>query len=517
MVAQTLAERGARVTVLDGGQRDDHYDGIIPDASFLELRQQDEQQHRYLLGDRYEGVPSGDVGAGAQLTPPRQYIVRHAESALPVRSLSFFPIESLAFGGLGAGWGLGCCAFSDSELEMAGLPTAPMRAAYATVAARIGISGASDDISRYTAGDLVQQPCVPLNATCATLDANYRQRRASLNRKGFYLGRPSLALLTQQFDGRRPTALREMEFYDDRELAAWRPWITVSRLIETDSIRYVGGLLVTHFDESSDVVTVHARPLKGGASAAYRCRKLILASGTLGTGRIVLRSLDAERGSLPLLCNPYVYVPCVVPNALGQPAERKQTALAQLAIFHDRTGDNSDVAMASLYGYRSLMMHRLLRQVPLAVREGREILRYLMPALIIAGIHFPDMPSAAKWIRLRREAESFSGYVMEARYALTVREQRDIDRRLRGFLGALRSIGSWPLKTVHPGYGASIHYAGTLPFADEETPFRLRKNGRLCGTRSIYVADGSGFAYLPAKGLTLSLMAYAHHVANDIT
>jgi hypothetical protein len=35
----------------------------------------------------------------------------------------------------------------------------------------------------------------------------------------------------------------------------------------------------------------------------------------------------------------------------------------------------------------------------------------------------------------------------------------------------------------------------------------------LGGTKNVFVADGSGFKYLPAKGLTLTLMANAHLVA----
>jgi hypothetical protein len=31
--------------------------------------------------------------------------------------------------------------------------------------------------------------------------------------------------------------------------------------------------------------------------------------------------------------------------------------------------------------------------------------------------------------------------------------------------------------------------------------------------KNIYIADGSGFRYLPAKGITLSLMANAHLTA----
>jgi hypothetical protein len=38
----------------------------------------------------------------------------------------------------------------------------------------------------------------------------------------------------------------------------------------------------------------------------------------------------------------------------------------------------------------------------------------------------------------------------------------------------------------------------------------------LHGTRNVYVADGSGFKYLPAKGITFSLMANAHVTAENV-
>ena len=45
-------------------------------------------------------------------------------------SEDFFPMESLAQGGLGAGWGLGTYVYSEAELEKAGLPQQEMKNSY---------------------------------------------------------------------------------------------------------------------------------------------------------------------------------------------------------------------------------------------------------------------------------------------------------------------------------------------------------------------------------------------------
>jgi choline dehydrogenase-like flavoprotein len=64
--------------------------------------------------------------------------------------------------------------------------------------------------------------------------------------------------------------------------------------------------------------------------------------------------------------------------------------------------------------------------------------------------------------------------------------------------------------------GFSSHYAGTIPHSSEEREFTLAPDGRLHGTRSVYVADGSGFRFLPALGLSWTLMANAHRIARGL-
>ena len=154
MAAQTLVEAGAKVCMLDAGFSDDTYKHIIPNQDFIHLRQTDEEQHRYFLGDDFEGIPWGNVTTGAQLTPPRRYVIEKVKEFLRFESSTFFPMESLAYGGLGSTWGVGCNVFSDSELEKCGLDKNKMKDAYKVMASRIGISAGKDDAKAYTIGEI---------------------------------------------------------------------------------------------------------------------------------------------------------------------------------------------------------------------------------------------------------------------------------------------------------------------------------------------------------------------------
>jgi choline dehydrogenase-like flavoprotein len=52
--AARLVEGGRRVLLLDFGNRDEHYAGLVPERPFHEIRREDPAQHRYFLGDEFE-------------------------------------------------------------------------------------------------------------------------------------------------------------------------------------------------------------------------------------------------------------------------------------------------------------------------------------------------------------------------------------------------------------------------------------------------------------------------------
>jgi GMC oxidoreductase len=514
IAAGTLVDAGVRVTMLDVGHRDERYARAIPARDFVSIRREESGQHRYLIGDEAEGVVFGEVAEGEHITPPRRHIMRDVDRLIPLASETFRPFESLGYGGLGIGWGLGCWEYSHAELRAAGLDPAVMRDAYRHVGDRIGISGVRDDAAAYTVGDLRNlEPPTQMDRNHRLLLRGYERRRATLRRRGFVLGRAPLALLTEDRPGRGRYAYRDMDFYSDADRSAWRPWIAVDELREGNALRYVGGQLVRRFSERDGYVEVEALDVETGATRTYRARRLVLASSALGTARIVLRSLGDRAAQVPLLCNAYAYIPCVQPGLVGHEVEAPKLGFSQLSLFHDADGAHRDVAMASLYSYQSLMLFRIVKQAPIDLADARVLMRWLMSGFLLMGLHQPDPGSTARRLWLGPDRASPTGDRLEARFAFSADERRAHQRRRRRFIAAMRSMGAYALRTVDPGPGGSIHYAGTLPFADREQPLALDRTGRVHGTERVYVADGSGFRYLPAKGLTFSVMANAHLVA----
>ena len=516
--AQTLIDGGARVLMLDGGRRDTTYDGLVPERDFLSLRATDPEQHRYFLGDRFEGVPWG--AAAHTLMPPRQHITRDTERWLPFGGGAFSAMESLGYGGLGAGWGAGCSVYTPDELREIGLDPAVVGPAYETIGRRIGLAAEPDDLTPYCGASLATlQPPLAMDGSIAALHAAYVKQRKGLRRRGVAMGKMPMAVLTRPLGDRAATPYTDMDFWADHGRAVYRPWMTVDALRRREGFEYRDGLLVTHFEEHANHVAVHARRLDDGAAEVVRARRLVLGTGALGTARIVLRSRPGENET-PLLTNAYSIAPCLHLRRIGRALEPARTSLGQIEMILDPKGDGRNVRMVSIYTYRSLLLFKLIKEAPLALADGREILRALVPSLLLVTMNHPDRMAPGKRLRRIPDASSPTGDRLEARYSRSAQERAEDEACENRILAAMGMLGAPELKRQSMPDGSSVHYAGTLPFADAgsgaETSHTLAPDGRLAGTRRVYVVDGSGFRALPANGLTFTLMAWAHVVAQRL-
>ncbi|MDY8138643.1 hypothetical protein [Aquimarina sp. 2201CG5-10] len=517
IAAKKLVDEGLQVGMLDIGIEDKVYKDLIPNSDFTTTRKEDKKQHQYFLGNEFEGIPWETTRVGSQLTPPRSFLTRFVEKLMPFRSESFQPMESGAKGGLGGGWGLGCYVFSKPELEALGLEESEMLPAYQSVASYIGISGQEDDGTPYTLRNLKDiQPATRIEDNLKGISNSYHKKKSRLNKKNIFLGRSGLALLTEDINNRSAIKYQDMGFWSDTNKSAYRSWITIDELIKTSNFTYHNNCLVLKFKETKDGIQVWVKRTDTDKEQIFKCKRLILSPGVLATARIVIRSFDYKKEKLPIICNPYSYIPCLQWRRLGKKIEQHKTSFAQLVLYLDEHKNNFDVGMAALFSYRSLLLFKLIKETPLNFADARIIMQFLHSSFTIAGIHHPDRGTEQKYISLKKDPDSYTGDVLTGEYVLSDEELKinlDREKKIRK---ALKSLGCFPLKTIRTPLGGSIHYGGTLPFDESGKPFTIAKSGKLGGTDNVYVADGSGFKYLPAKGLTLTLMANAYRVAKNV-
>ncbi len=519
IAAQALVDAGKQVVMLDVGETNPAYQSLIPNKDFLTLRRTDPDQYKYLIGEDAQGIALHDSAKGAQITPSRGHMMRNVDTYTPLRSDTFAPIESLGYGGLGISWGLQCWEFTRKELASVGMDAERAIGAYETVAKHIGISGTWDAAGPYTLGELeTYQPSPAMDRNMQRIYANYRKHQAYFDRSGVYLGRTPLALITKGSKaGRKAYTYRDMDFYDDNGQSAWRPWVTVDALRKRQNFTYIGGFLATRFSEKGGITTIHGIDTVTGKPSAYNCKRLILATGALGSARIALRSLGGgSNHKLPLLCNPYTYVPCVQPAMFGKAAEPRKIGFGQLSAFLGDEAEHDDTSILTLYSYQSLMLFRIIHQAPLNFSDARSIMQYLSSGLIVTGVQHSDKSTPNKYLQLHKKTGSVTGDELRAAYVLSPEEIAGQRSRERRFIKAMRRSGLYAIKRMQPGHGSSVHYAGTLPFSNTDKSYHTDPSGRLYGTRGVYVADSSAFKFLPARGLTFTILANAQLTAENV-
>lgn len=513
--AYPLVKAGMRVTMLDVGNRDSHYSRLIPDQSFLDIRNTDNAQHRYFLGDNLEGVTLGEARVGAQLTPPRMHITADTDRLLNVDSDDFQPMESLALGGLGAGWGAG--AFPFTEYDHRSIPGlySELLPHYQAVSERIGVTGDCDNLAE-SFGELNNLlPPLSVDANATTVLNNYRRLRDSMSAEGFRMGQTWLAVCSKRHQGRGPHKYQDMDFWKEDD-SVYRPKWTVEELQKYENFEYNQRRFVLSFAETDGGgVQVSARNLDNGKIETYQAAYLIIAAGTLSTARIVLRSLDRYETRVPVLCNPYSYVPVINLGMIGRKPVDERYSLAQLTAIYELPNEQRGPIQAQYFSYRSLLTFKLLKEMPLPFPEATRLTRALIPVIGIVAINYDDAPHPDRYCVLHR-VDGAEADRLEIRGGLTDAEKKLQARYDRTVIKFFRRLGCIPIKRIVLPQGSSIHYAGTIPMTVDEQELTCDPQCRLRGTQNVYIADGAVLPYLPAKGLTFTTMANADRVASTI-
>lgn len=514
MAAKTLIDANAKVLMLDVGISS-KIEATSKENSFINIRKNDANQSNFLIGNDFEALANLLQKNPIHLTPNRAFITEKVAEFLQWKSGEFLPTESLAKGGLGNGWGLGSFVYSDNELQVTGLDTVEMKKAYQWVTKYIGICGANDHSTQLATGNLFEmQKPIRLDFNGETLYKNAFKHQEKLAQKGFIVGRTPLAISTEDDKNGKIHQEDDLDFYSVGASSAYRPQVTLNELLKNSDFQYQNHQMVLDFKEiDNQTIQVNSLDISSNEKKVFYTKKLLLSAGTLATARIVMRSLEVEK--LPIICNPYTYIPSLQIKHLGAKNTDYQTGLAQLSLYYDNQKTQTNIAMGSLYSYRSLMGFRLLNQFPMDAKNGMKLLKLIQPALNITGVFHPEYGSENKYIERVFDSNSPTNDSMKSRYILSEKEETTIHQTEKAFKNALQTLGTIPLKVQQNHHGSSIHYGGTMPYNQQNSKASLEKNGSLVGFKNVFVTDGSGFQFLSGKGLTLTLMAHSHLIAKN--
>ena len=413
---------------------------------------------------------------------------------------------SAAAGGMANIWGAQLMRYTAADLaEAGGWPIGADELApyYDDLEDEIGLCGEIDDLAAFLGPVAALMPPAPLVPAAEHLMRRYVRRRAASRAARLLLGRPRLAVLTRAYRGREAYPFGETEFFACGHAGLYTPRISLSGLAAGGGIRYLRGLKASGFTEHADHVELTVEDIASGAQRILKARHLLLACGTIQTARLLLRSRSQAGESLPFLDHPPTLIPLFMPALFGR-AVCGPSFPVQLAGTLD-AGQGRE--MISLYYPGGMLWADLLSEVPLPIDAARAILGAVMGGMLVAQVWSVSRPQPGQRLRLGADDRVRIDYPQPAPHA-----------RLPLLLAELRALGCLSHRSLAtaapPGWG--FHHAGTLPMRHSPAAYECHADGRLWDSARVRVIDASVFPSLPAKNISLTIMANAARIA-DLT
>jgi choline dehydrogenase-like flavoprotein len=422
-------------------------------------------------------------------------------------------MRSLARGGLSNAWGAACYPWRPADFADWPIAAADLQLHYARVAEWLGLDQPKDALARVYplfgphAADGARNP----GSIVERLLERWREHEAELATAGLTPGRARLAV-RMAGTGEGACVGCGLCFYGCAFDAIWHAGKQLSVLERESGLRYRPGHLVLGFAEDGGGVQVHGQAL--GAPFADRYDALVLAAGVLSSLRIAADAQGLHGRATPLLDNELFLAPFF---ALGErPARHFRTrfTLGEAVLAVEAGVVSPRPLHLQFYSFHEFFLAELgdaLRALPGFLQA---VAWSVLARLTIGFVYLPGQDSTEASARVLAVAGGGPGRVrIETRSRA---ESRTILRALLAHLSRLRRpLGLWPVPGLvkNTPFGFGGHLAGALPMRESPGPLETDPEGRLSGTRRVFVVDSAVFPSLPAQNLTFTVMANARRVA----
>lgn len=503
--AYPLVEGGLRVLMVDGGMQPSL---LPPTVDFLSTRAHDAEQWKWMVGKNFHALGMRDAVSPKLRAPSMAYVFDGFSCDNRIDEDGFIAIGSLAKGGLSNAWGCGVAQLSEDQLADLPFPVAEMRASYARVSRRIGISGSNDDdMADYFGRDEFLQSPIPMDKPHTHLLHQYEKRRVKLHAHGFKLGRSRLAVLSTGISDRKACNLSSNCLFGCSRGSLYSAVYELPSLRKHENFTELSGFIVDDLNRDNNLWMVSGKTVASGERISFSASRVVLAAGTLATTRIVLNALN-HCHSVPMLSSPSAAFLLWLPGLLGT-QRLPSFGLGQLS-FALSLRDNIS-AFGSTFSTTGILMSEFARHIPMSRRYGVDLLKGLLSSCVVGNLFLPGQLTEAR-VRLNSDGSlTVSGAYSDSVVPLMDEARKKLSKAYWS-IGALILPGSFTIGLP----GGDIHYAGTLPMRCEPVLGETSSFGEVKGMDGVYVVDGACLPALSAKSHTLTLMANADRIGRAI-
>jgi choline dehydrogenase-like flavoprotein len=210
--------------------------------------------------------------------------------------------------------------------------------------------------------------------------------------------------------------------------------------------------------------------------------------------------------------NRHVMVPFVNLSRLGADVRLASYQYHMLAMAIDR-GDWRSAVHGQISALKAAAVHPIVSSLPFDLATSLRVFRRIRGALGVANIWLADRRRDENAVSLRQERDGSSRLLLE--YGDDTSDLPATESAVATTRQALHTLGCVAPRGMVKilARGSSVHYAGTLPMTQRDDEHTTRSDGSSRAFPGLYIVDGAGFPWLPAKNLTFTLMANATRIA----
>jgi len=507
-----LVEKGVRVLMLNAGQYDHSSVELYKSDTLRKLRQSS-RFWKITIGERYEQFRDDDGSPPKHRVPSYLKTFAEFKQRYTICTENFSVYGSLERGGLSNIWGTGVSMFDDNDLQDYPISHRDLRRSYQRVTQRIGVSGANDDDLSAFHGyeESLQPPLVP-HGNAQLLYRRYRTRSGLAHRRGVFLGHNRMATLTRNHQGRQGCVNCSLCAYGCASQSMWSARYDLAKLLEFPNFSYRSGAFVTHLRRLEEDYVIYMGADPHHIADEIKTQQVVLASGTIGSARLVLDALNLYDESRTLLNNPIAAFALFVPRwRISSLLDEDVLGSSQLSYYVTMSDSSERYASGHLFLADTFSTTEYLTYMPFPYPLSRQIVRRLQPTLLIGTCYLGSSYSRnTMCLSSSGDLKISGGHTSSAAPAFKAAINRLASALIR------YNIYLIPGSITMDKIGVDVHYAGTVPMRDTPCIGEANSLGEVQGLPGVYVVDGSALTSLPSKLHTLTIMANADRIATAI-
>ena len=243
---------------------------------------------------------------------------------------------------------------------------------------------------------------------------------------------------------------------------------------------------------------------------------MFLAAGTLSSLRIAADSLGLYDQPTPLLDNDMYLVPMLLTGNRVPSHFRSAFTMGEAVLALDPGVVAPNGVHLQFYSFHDFFLAELgevLTALPKVVQRAAWA---VLNNLLLCFVYLSGQDSVGANASVRRSGEDEGIGRIHVDLNPCPESRRILKRVLRHLWKARQVVGFVPLtlfaKTTPLGF--SGHIAGSLPMCRKPNALQTDCEGRLAGTRQVFIVDAAAIPALPAQNSTYTVMANAMRVAD---